>query len=267
MITLKIDLGDINSFQILPLGDMHIGDEFCDTHTIKEAIDYIAKTKNCYTILNGDLMNNALKTSKSDSYRETLTIEQEQDILVDLLTPIKDKILVMTQGNHEYRTTVLSGLDPLRYVASRLGLLDSGRYTDNTYILDLSFGRSYGHINRRNHYIIYGTHGCQSGGRTMGATANALEAMGGIVANADLYLHSHTHATINYTKPILTYNATSGSLMMKNRTFFNTNSFVKYGGYGERGGYKLTDTRPSILNISFKYTKDGMLLMTDIIKM
>ena len=45
MITLKIDLGDINSFQILPLGDMHIGDEFCDTHAIKEAIDYIETLK------------------------------------------------------------------------------------------------------------------------------------------------------------------------------------------------------------------------------
>ena len=43
----------------------------------------------------------------------------------------------MTQGNHEYRTSVLSGIDPLRYVALKLGLIDSGRYTDNTYILDI----------------------------------------------------------------------------------------------------------------------------------
>ena len=167
----------------------------------------------------GDLIDCGIKDSIGASvYENRLTPQEQIDMLVDLLRPIADRIDGYVQGNHEYRTTVLSGLDPLRYVASRLGLLDSGRYTDNTYILDLSFGRSYGHINKRNHYIVYGTHGCQSGGRTMGATANALEAMGGIVANADLYLHSHTHATINYTKPILTYNATSGSLMMKNRT-------------------------------------------------
>lgn len=266
MIIKTIDLGECSSFQILPLGDLHIGDEFCDTHTLKEAIDYISEHDNCYTILNGDLMNNALKTSKSDSYKEQLTIEQEQEILVELFAPIKDKILMMTQGNHEYRTNVLCGIDPLKYVASRLGLLDDNRYTDNTYILDIKFGTRWGHTGDRNHYVVYGTHGSQSGGRTMGATANALENMGSIVANADLYLHSHTHSTINYTKPVYVYNVGVGKLYLKNRTFFNTNSFVKYGGYGERGGYKLTDTRPSVLNISQLRTKEGMLLKTDIIK-
>lgn len=267
MIVKSIDIGAKTHFQILPLGDMHIGDEYCDFHGIQEAIQYIRDNPDCYTILNGDLINNALKTSKSDSYRETMTIENEQDLLIDLLTPIKDKILIMTQGNHEYRTSVLSGIDPLRYVALKLGLIDSGRYTDNTYILDIQWGCAYGHDNRRLHYIVYGTHGSNSGGRTMGATANALESMGGIVANADLYLHSHTHATINYTKPIVVFNTKNGKAELKNRTFFNTNSFVKYGGYGERGGYKLTDTRPSVLNIAQRRTRtDGMVTFTDIIK-
>jgi hypothetical protein len=36
-------------------------------------------------ILNGDLMNNALKSSKSDSYREKKSIEEQQDELIKLL--------------------------------------------------------------------------------------------------------------------------------------------------------------------------------------
>ena len=79
-------------------------------------------------MLNGDLMNKAIKTSKSDSYKEKMTIEQEQDFLVELLKPIKNKILYMVQGNHEYRTSITSGIDPLRYVAKALDLLDDGRY-------------------------------------------------------------------------------------------------------------------------------------------
>lgn len=136
----KIDNEGTNGFAILPLGDMHIGDEFCDMEAIKQAIKYIKENTFVYTILNGDLMNNATKTSKSDTYRETMTIEQQQDLLIELLDPIKDKILYMSQGNHEYRTSVLSGIDPLRYVAKALNLLDDGRYSDNGYLLDLEFG-------------------------------------------------------------------------------------------------------------------------------
>ena len=82
-----------NEFQIMVLGDMHIGDDLCDIKLIKETIDYVKNTKNCYVILNGDLLNNALKTSKSDVYKETMTMEEEQDLLIDLLKPIKNKIL------------------------------------------------------------------------------------------------------------------------------------------------------------------------------
>ena len=88
----KLDVPQ-NTFQLMVLGDTHIGDELCDLELIKDTIDYVKKTKDCYVILNGDLINNALKTSKSDSYKEQMTIEEEQDLLIDLLKPIKDKIL------------------------------------------------------------------------------------------------------------------------------------------------------------------------------
>ena len=66
MTELNVELKDENSFQLMVLGDMHIGDELCDMDLIKDAIDYVKKNKDCYVILNGDLINNALKTSKSD---------------------------------------------------------------------------------------------------------------------------------------------------------------------------------------------------------
>ena len=71
----KLDVSQ-NTFQLMVLGDMHIGDELCDLELIKDTIDYVKKTKDCYVILNGDLINNALKTSKSDSYKEQMTIEE-----------------------------------------------------------------------------------------------------------------------------------------------------------------------------------------------
>ena len=121
-----------NTFQLMVLGDMHIGDELCDLDLIKETIDYVKRTKDCFVILNGDLINNALKTSKSDSYKEQMTIEEEQDLLIDLLKPIKDKILVMASGNHEYRTSLLAGINPLKAVAYALGIKD--KLVENSYL-------------------------------------------------------------------------------------------------------------------------------------
>ena len=83
----------------------------------------------------------------------------------------------MTQGNHEYRTSLLAGIDPLRYVAKSLGLIEKNRYTDNSYILTLLFGKRNGNKDRTNDYIIYGIHGGSGGGRRAGSTSNALEDM------------------------------------------------------------------------------------------
>ena len=79
----KIKLkGESNKFKLVALGDLHIGDKLCDLDLIKDTLAYVKKNKDCYVILNGDLMNNALKTSKSDSYLEQMTIEEEQDLLI-----------------------------------------------------------------------------------------------------------------------------------------------------------------------------------------
>lgn len=268
MTEITINLGTkTNAIEIVPLGDLHIGDSCCNIEKIKETINYIKNTKNCYCILNGDLMNNALKTSKSDLYLETMTIEQQQDLLVELLMPIKDKILIMAQGNHEYRSSVLCGTDPLRFVARSLDLLSKGRYTDNSYVLTLQFGKRNGMSNITNSYVVFGIHGASGGGRRAGSTANALEEMNKIIPNADLYLHSHTHTTMNYPDSIFVYNNSSKKLERHYRTYFNTNSFLEYGGYGERKGYKPTDTNPSVLRIRIVRDKGKMRKLTDIIRL
>lgn len=254
-----------NTFQIVPLGDMHVGDAMCNMPLIKDTIKYIEKTPNCYTILNGDLMNNALKTSKSDSYMEQMTMEQEQDTIIELLMPIKDKILFIAQGNHEYRTKVAVGIDPLRYVARSLGLMQKDRYGDNSYGLILKFGKNCG-TKVPNKYRIFGIHGGGGGGRRLGSSMNALEEMTKVVGNADLYLHSHTHTCINASDRVFEFDDKSDKLISKIRTFFNTTAFLNYGGYAEQKGYKVTDNVPRTLRISAVRVGNKMEYKTDIIK-
>lgn len=196
-----------------------------------------------------------------------MSMADQQELLIDLLYPIKDKILMMTQGNHEYRSSLLCGIDPLRYVARSLGLLDTGRYCEDSYIITLLFGKRNGTDKMTNTYVIYGIHGGSGGGRRAGSTVNALEDMNKIIPNADLYLHSHTHTQILYPDSIFLYNQTSKTLQKHYRTYYNTNSFVEYGGYAEKKGYKPTDTNPNVLRI--RMVRDGgqMRKLTDIIRL
>ena len=267
MVSKVINLGaNLKEIQIIPLGDFHIGDEFWDMEATLKTLEYIKNTPNCFTILNGDMMNNAIKTSKSDSYKEKMTIEQEQDFLVELLKPIKNKILYMVQGNHEYRTSITSGIDPLRYVAKALDLLDDGRYSDNSYVLNLRFGTNK-NLKTLNNYIIYGIHGSGSGGKRMGATVNALEDLTKIFPNADLYIHSHTHVPITYSDKYVSFNTSNHKLEESYRTFVNTNSFINYGGYAERFGYKLTDQTPLLVTIKFIRKQDKLEPFTNVLKL
>lgn len=253
-----------NSFQLLILGDMHIGDELCDLDLIKDTIDYVKRTKDCYVILNGDLINNALKTSKSDSYKEQMTIEEEQDLLIELLMPIKDRILVIATGNHEYRTSLIAGINPLKAVAYALGLKD--KLVEHSYVLNIKFGVAHGMKNLTNKYVVYGIHGGSGGGRRAGATANALQDMALVIPNADLYIHSHTHTPINYNDLVFLVNGRTGKLQEHQRTYYNANAFLKYGGYAEQKGYKPADRQPSVLVVNAIRKKEEMKIITNIVR-
>lgn len=244
---IKLDYNK-NNFQLMVLGDMHIGDENCDMEMIEKAIDYVKSKKDCYVILNGDLINNALKTSKSDTYKETMSIEDEQDLLIELLTPIKNKILVMATGNHENRTNLLSGINPLKAVAHALGIRD--KLTDNSYLLNIEFGKYHSMGNRHNKCVIFGIHGGTGGGRRIGSTANALQDMALIRPDMDLYIHSHTHNNVSYSDMVFLYDKKTKKTKEHRRFFYNANAFLKYGGYAEQKGYRPTDRTPNVITVN-----------------
>jgi hypothetical protein len=258
-----IDLGTkFNTIQIIPLADGHLGDENCDLNLFKKTIDYIKNTPNCYAILNGDLINNALKTSKSDIYKENMTMAKQQELLIDLLLPIKDKILVISPGNHERRTELASGVNPLWFVARILGLSD--RYAEGQYTLTVLFGKYKSSNTQRNSVVIQGVHGT-GGGSTIGGKANAMLKLGEILANADIYITAHTHQIIDIPDAIFIYNPLTRKVEKHIRQFFNCNSFVKYGGYAEEKMYAPTDTEPRMLLIKAVREKETMRNIIDVL--
>lgn len=110
--------------QVIPvwfLGDIHYGHESCNIEKLQQYIQW-AKKKKAYTILMGDLIENSMPTWMPETIWSQKKIPHEQIYdIIELLKPIKDKILCIFQGNHEKRTFKLTGFDITKEIAEKLG--------------------------------------------------------------------------------------------------------------------------------------------------
>lgn len=229
---------ELKRLKLLILADVHIGDGLFNEKRIKQFTDEVKNEDNCYIIVNGDLMNNATKESKSDIYAEQYTPKEARKKLVELLTPVKEKILVMLDGNHEDRTYKSTGQSLLETVAEILGIEEL--YADPAFLLFVAFGKNRGRTERNTVYTIYGKHG-SGGGKRIGGKANKLEDMEGII-DADIYIHSHTHQPLSFRKGFYTVDYRNRKTTWREHLFVNSNAFLNYGGYGEKLGYKPSST-------------------------
>ena len=236
MKTIKVELSqDLKQIELHTFADEHIGDEHSDLARLKERIKYIAETPNAYCILNGDILDNASRSSIGDIETRELNIMGQIQHGVELFTPIKDKILCLTNGNHENRAYRKEGIDISQLVALQLGIGDV--YSPTSALLFLRFGKmSSHHNNRRVLYTIYCNHG-SGGGRKEGAKAIRLADMSSIV-DADVYIHSHTHLGMVMKQGFFRTDLTNSTVQNVTKLFVNTASNLNYGGYGEAQEFK-----------------------------
>ena len=245
MKTVKVELSaDIDHLEIHTLSDWHIGDKSCKLNEIKAVLEHIKNTPNAYAILNGDLMNNATKQSVSDSYAETMTPTEQIDTLCNLLQPIRDKILFITQGNHEHRTYKIDGIDLTALVAQQLNIYD--RYARVGGVLFVRFGRLNGsQHNRKVCYTFYITHG-SGGGKKEGSKANGLCDLASIV-DTDVYLHSHTHLPMIIKENFFRIDTANSCVKEIEKLFVNAAASLSYGGYGQEFKFKPANSTSPII--------------------
>lgn len=228
MKTIKIELSDkLDYIDIVTLADLHFGDVNCDIERFKYWVDYIKNTENTFCILNGDLINNATKSSCSDIYSDLVRPSDQLKQVSEILMPIKDKILAITGGNHEFRTYKQDGIDLTEILARELGIAD--RYSPTSIVLFLSFGKN--RHQRKMCYSMFINHGC-GGGRKIGGKLNRLEDVANIV-DADIYIHSHTHLPAIFKQSFYRTIPQHSKIEEVEKLFVNTNAFLNYGGYGE----------------------------------
>lgn len=246
----------MNDINIIPIADVHIGDKNSNIKLFEETLERIKNEPNTYTIINGDLCNMALKNSKSDVYEDSLSPMEQVLRIVKYLEPIKDKILLISTGNHEDRTLKETNIDVMRLIARELGIED--RYCNSWWYLYLSFGKT----TKRQRAITYGITGIHGygGGRRSGGKINNLEDMSKVVI-ADLYLMSHTHKPISTKGCIYIPYYQSKVLSKQEMYYLMTNSFLESdGGYAEKMGFPPSNTSITMAQLNGKEKKINILI-------
>ena len=243
MKVIKIDLPrELSSVEIHTFADEHLGDMLCDVKRLMQRIEYVKNTPHAYCILNGDIIDNATKTSVGSVYDQDLNPMNQLQRAVELFEPIKDKILCITHGNHENRTYKSEGINISALLAKQLGLYD--RYTPTSAVLFIRVGEVESRLRESNGsgkvrqicYSGYVLHG-SGGGRKEGGKINRLADMASII-DCDFYIHSHTHLPIIMKQAFHRIDLRNSSVAIVDKLFVNTSSNLNYGGYGEYGEFK-----------------------------
>lgn len=235
---------------IYVFADEHDGDPHCDLAEMQKRLDDAEKDPYGLVILNGDLMNTALRHSVSDVYGEIASPMEQIARLVARLKPIAHKVIAATTGNHENRAYKESGLDIMRLVCRELGIED--RYCPEGVLVFLRFGqkKQYRHHDRKSlqWYTIYATHG-SGGGRKEGAKAIRLADMASIV-DADVYIHSHTHLPMTLKLAFYRADVCNCSAQLVTKLFVNTGASLEYGGYGQAQEFKPASTATPVIHLA-----------------
>ena len=240
--------------EIHTFADEHIGDDLCDMKRLYERIEYVKNTPNAYCILNGDILDNATKTSIGDTYTQEFNPMEQLRKAVEIFEPIKDKILCITHGNHENRTYKKEGINLSSLIATQLGL--SERYSPTSAVLFVRFGEASrgqketngsGKI-RKICYTMYVLHG-SGGGRKEGAKAIRLADMASII-DTDVYIHSHTHLPMIMKQGFHRIDSRNSTVAHVDKLFVNTAANLKYGGYGEAGEFKPSSMETPVIYLN-----------------
>ena len=248
MKSIKIDLPrDLSSVELHTFADEHIGDEHSDIKRVMERIEHVKNTPNAYCILNGDIIDNATKTSIGDTYTQVFSPMEQLERAVELFAPIKDKILAITHGNHENRTYRNEGINLSSLIAQQLELHD--RYSPTSAVIFLRFGPgSRSTRGRKVCYTIYALHG-SGGGRKEGAKAIRLADMASII-DADIYIHSHTHLPMIMKQGFHRIDTANSAVALVTKLFVNTAANLSYGGYGEAQEFKPSSTDTPVIYLN-----------------
>lgn len=250
------DLSQFSMVYLVPIADLHEGARDADHEVSDGYIQWIKKRDNAFTILNGDLMNCAWKESTPELFEDLVTPDTAYNRVLARLLPIKNKILMVTRGGHEYSIFRQVGADYSARLAHDLGDIP---YKPDGGMVGILLSRN----NHRLVFWIYATHGW-GGARTIGAKVKKTEDLA-LAVNADCYVLSHDHTQAIHRLNVLSPPKSRISIKrpvyirVERRLLINTGGFVEYSGYIQRKGYTPQDLGTPRIRLEIREASKGGL--------
>lgn len=218
------------SLEIYPLNDLHIGDPKTDLLLFNNFKKYILAQENRYIILCGDLINNAIKSSVSNVYSETMSPGEQKKWIINALKELKPRILGITSGNHEARTKKESDVDITEDIAERLGLEDL--YSEEGMFLKISVGEKR-NKQRQYTYVLHALHG-SGGGKFVGSAVNNLENYGVNYEGVDIFVCGHVHGIAGNRSSRIIVDPRNNVISQRDVLYVISGAFQDYGGYAAK---------------------------------
>lgn len=230
-----------SSVEILLAADIHTGSAEFDEKRW-ELFEELLKKPNVYVIFAGDQMEYATRQSKSDVYTQTMPPSVQKRWWIDHLRHYKDKVLCIVDGNHEFNRASKDADDfPLYDIALALGIED--RYRSEAAFVDIGVGDGGHGKGKQVHYVIRVQH--QAKNNVNHGTADGIEGI-------DVFVSGHTHKPMDKPLGKLVYDSKNKAVSQRDVENIVCGHFLKFGGYGERGGHRPTATKLFSLILSGK---------------
>ena len=222
----------MESAEIFLASDIHNGSAEFDEKRW-ELFEELLKQPNAYVIFAGDQMEYATRSSKSDVYTQKMPPSQQKIWWIEHLLKYKDKVVCLLDGNHEYnRGTKDADCYPIYDIAMAIGIPD--RYRSEAAFVDIGVGDGGHGRGKQVHYVFRVQH--QAKNNVNFGTADGIEGI-------DVFVSGHTHKPMDKPLGKLVYDSKNKAVSQKDVENIVCGHFLRFGGYGERGGYRPTATK------------------------
>lgn len=234
---------DLEQVEILLAADIHTGSaEFDEAKWAK--FEELLKQPDKYVIFVGDQMEYATRSSKSDVYTQALSPSQQKRWWIEHLKAYKEKVLCIVDGNHEFNRASKDADDfPLYDIALALGIED--RYRSEGAFVDIGLGH-IGTSGRQVRYVFRVQHQARNA-----VNYGTVDGFDGI----DVFVSGHTHRPMDKPSSRLVYNPIKKFVVQRDIENLVAGHFLRFGGYGERGGWRPTSTKLFSVILSGKKDK------------
>ena len=230
--------------KIYPVADVHLG---AAEHKGREWNDFCAtvlKDENAYITLGGDLIDNGTRSSVGNGiFENTMRPREAKKLMVEMLDPLRSRILCAIPGNHERRSTKDADDEPMYDIMCKLDLEEL--YRENIGFVRLRFGdNKKGHGSDNPTYVVCVTHGA-GGGMLIGSAVNRASRFAQSIDGIDALIVGHTHKPFDV--PDCKIKVDQNTISIRPFPIVSVSSWLNYGGYPVQKLYSATASVPQIM--------------------